>query len=67
MTIEWRCAWDVKMRFLELADMLRSLNDYDHDVREAVYEEVRSLPGYPRDYDPDHDEIQIVMTTLRRT
>ena len=66
MDVEWRCTWDVKMRFLELADMLRSLNVYDNDTREAIHEEVRSLPGYPREYDPDRDEIQIVTTTLRR-
>jgi hypothetical protein len=65
MLVEWRCSWATKMRWHELLDVLNSMNDYDTD-REAVLEEVRSLPNFPQDYDPDRDEIVIVDTTLRR-
>ncbi len=62
--IEWRCSWSVKMVWRELVDMLNSLPDGSGEP-EAIIEEIRSLPGYPQDYDIDRDEIIIVTTTVR--
>lgn len=55
-TIEWRCSYRVRDRFLETLDLLQSLDPGSDDAQALIYE-IRSLPGYPRHYDEDRDVI----------
>ena len=60
--IEWRCSWSTKMRWQELVEVLGSMPDGCGD-KEAILDEIRSLPNFPQRYDKDRDEIMIVDTT----
>jgi len=54
--IEWRCTFKVFRHFLECLSLLGSLEEGDDDY-EAMVQEIRSLPGYPNNYDEDRDVI----------
>lgn len=71
-TIQWPCSLKTRMRFRDylyrLVD-LESYNPRDPEViqeMEALREEIRALPGYPRKYDAERDVIMPVTTTAMR-
>lgn len=70
--IEWRVSQRVHMRFRELLHELVELEYADQDDpevqqrMEALREDIRALPGYPRRYHPDYDLIVPVTTTAQR-
>ena len=64
MQVAWRCSWSTKLRWHELLELLSSMQDSDPD-KEAILEEIRSLPNFPQDYDKDRDEIVIIDTSVR--
>lgn len=71
-TIQWECSLKTRMRFRDFLHRLVDLEGYppsDPEVQnemEALREEIRALPGFPRRYDPDYDVIVPVTTTAMR-
>ena len=66
--IEWRVSLRTQAKFYdllaELVDLEMELASEERDNRmEALRDDIRSLPGYPRRYDPDRDLIVPVLTT----
>jgi len=69
--IRWEVSLRVRMRFREL---LSELVDLEQEVpsdevslrMEALREEIRSLPGFPRRFDPERDTIVPVTTSTQR-
>lgn len=62
--IEWRLPMWAALRFEELLNQLERVED-DSDEAYALKDEIRSLPGFPHNTDPDRDLIYLVVTTLR--
>ena len=65
--IEWRVSTRTKSRFEDMLSELLEIEGIDDPLinsqREALQEDIRSLPGYPRGYDPDRDVIVPVPTS----
>jgi len=69
--IRWEVSLRTRMRFREL---LGELVDLEQEVpsdevslrMEALREEIRSLPGFPRRFDPERDTIVPVTTSTQR-
>ena len=67
-TIEWRVSLRVKHQFY---DLLHELVELEHvpwepevaSRMEALRDDIRALPGYPRRYDPERDVIVPVVTS----
>lgn len=60
--IQWRVSLRTKMRFTDLLHELVELElepaTWEREQRmEALRDEIRALPGYPRRYDPERDVI----------
>jgi hypothetical protein len=54
--IAWRCPSRVYYQFLDYWQVLKPL-DPRTDEAKALIDAIRSLPGYPNDYDEYRDEI----------
>jgi hypothetical protein len=70
--IEWPCSLRTRMKFrallAELVD-LEQESQRDPDVQakmEALREDIRSLPGFPKRFDLDRDLIVPVTTSTQR-
>lgn len=69
--IEWPCSLKTRMRFRELLTRLVELEWETQTPEvlaemEALRDDIRSLPGYPRRYDHGRDVIVPVTTTAQR-
>ena len=69
--IPWRCSLSVHMRFrdllFELVDLENEPPTPEVQNRMAILQdEIRSLPDFPRNYDPERDEIEPVTTSAMR-
>lgn len=70
--IEWPVSHRTRMRFRELLFELVDLEGADQTDREvqdrmaALRDAIRSLPGFPRAFDPERDTIIPVTTTVSR-
>lgn len=70
--IEWPVSYRTLQRFREALHELVELEDADQTspwVRqrmEALRDDIRSLPGYPRGYDPENDLIVPTLTSVTR-
>lgn len=69
--IEWPCSLRVRMQFRSLLHELVELETWpateEREIRmERLREEIRSLPGFPRRYDPERDLIVPVTTSAQR-
>ena len=56
--IEWRCTFAVYRHFLQCGNLLKAMVPGEDDY-EAVAEEIRGLPGFPRNYDWERDLIVV--------
>lgn len=59
--------WDVTLQTYEFfKEFMVQLQDYPEDSNEyqAIVEEIRSLPGFPVGYDPDHAHIIPMVTSV---
>lgn len=71
-TLEWRVSLQTYTRFRDLLDQLVGLEYQDQtdpavrDKMESLREDIRHLPGYPREYDKHRDIIEPVITTASR-
>lgn len=67
-TIEWRVSRRTHNRFRELLyDLVdRETQDPRDPELEAIRDDIRHLPGFPRGYDPENDVIVPVTTTEQR-
>jgi len=70
-SIEWRVSARIHMKFRDLLAELVDLESYPrtHELErrmESIREEIRSLPGFPRDYHPEDDTIEPVTTSSQR-
>jgi len=69
--IEWRVSLRTQMKFYDLLAELVDLEGYPYDPEiearmEALRDDIRALPGYPRKYHPDRDLIVPVVTSEQR-
>lgn len=69
--IEWQCSLSTRMRFRDLLNELVDLEaepwSMEVEARmEALRDDIRHLPGYPQNYDPDRTVIVPVTTTAMR-
>jgi len=69
--IEWRVSLNTHMKFRDLLGELVDLESYprSHELErrmESLREEIRCLPGFPRDYHPEDDTIVPVTTSAQR-
>lgn len=69
--IEWRVSLRTKARFEallgELVDLELEPWSGEREARaEALREDIRALPGYPRNYHPEDDVIVPVLTSVQR-
>jgi len=70
--IEWPCSLSTRMRFREMLTRLvecESLSQRDPEVQqemEALREDLRALPGFPKRYDVERDWIVPITTTAMR-
>ena len=69
--IEWHCSLRVRMKFRSLLQELVDLETWpateEREMRmEALREEIRCLPGFPRRYDPERDLIVPVTSSVQR-
>ena len=69
--IEWRVSLRTRMRFRdllsELVDLEQEVSSGEVSLRmEALREEIRALPGFPRRFDPERDTIVPVTTSAQR-
>lgn len=69
--IEWPVSLRVQMKFYSLLEELvdlesRPADDDTEGRREALQEEIRGLPGFPRRYHPEDDTIVPVVTSVQR-
>ena len=69
--IEWRVSLRTQMKFYDLLGELVDLEGYPRDAEiearmEALRDDIRALPGYPRKYHPDRDLIVPVVTSEQR-
>lgn len=69
--IAWRVDLKTRMKFrdllMELVDLECDPPSYERERRmESLRDDIRSLPGYPRSYDPERDVIVPVTTSSMR-
>lgn len=69
--IEWPVSLRTRMRFRSLLHELVDLETWPQTPElllrmEALREEIRGLPGFPRRYDPERDLIVPVTTSMQR-
>ena len=70
--IEWPCSLRTRMKFRALlAELVDLEQDNQRDPQvlqamEALREDIRSLPGFPRKFDPDRDVVVPVTTSTQR-
>jgi len=69
--IEWRLSLRTRMQFRALLHELVERETYpqtlENEMRmQNLREEIRSLPGFPRRYDPERDLIVPVTTSVQR-
>jgi hypothetical protein len=60
----WRLSAQTNLQFEMLLKQRLEVQD-DSDEAYALEEEIRSLPGFPRNVDPDVDVIMREVTTIR--
>lgn len=69
--IVWHVSLRTRMKFRDLLHELVDLESYPATSEslmrmENLRDEIRSLPGFPRRYDPDRDVIVPVTTSVQR-
>ena len=69
--IPWPCSLRVRMRFrallAELVDLETEPDSYEvRNAMEVLRDEIRSLPGFPRAFDPERDIIVPTTTSAQR-
>lgn len=57
--IIWRVPRETFVRYDELIEQLRMVNDETSDDHWALVDDIRSLPGFPHGYNWETDEIII--------
>ena len=62
-TIPWRVSATTKARFYDLALQWEGPLQ-GSAASAALEEEIQLLPGFPRDYDPRYDIVELVVTTV---
>ena len=61
--IEWRLSAQTFRDFTKLFDELMQVEG-DSDEAYTIEDQIRSLPGFPHDNDPDRDLIEFTITSI---
>jgi len=58
--------WPItRAQYWQFCELLEQLNQHKEgtDTYAAIVDEMKSIPGYPKDVDQEHDTIHFVITT----
>jgi hypothetical protein len=61
--IQWRTHFRTYQRWLDLVQRYDTLSDPWSDEAESIKDDIRSLPGYPLQADPERDIVHVELIT----